>query len=144
MILRAFSIGKRIKRRRAKLKKELKKIAVAKPRKKEVNHLKNAENASIFKKTPKKTILAENFTDLKKEKKTRLQKEVKPINLIKNELEKEVFKHPISFFIDKKKFCEHRKERRAEIMRKTGGKGLKIKNAKWSIFSKMIKCRKVA
>lgn len=37
--------------------------------------------------------------------------------------------------------CESRRARRDEIMRKTGGKGLKVKNALWNVIS-FIQCRK--
>lgn len=41
-----------------------------------------------------------------------------------------------------KKICRSRKVRRDEIMRKTAGKGLKIKNAVWNDISKFVKCEK--
>lgn len=41
-----------------------------------------------------------------------------------------------------KQICRSRKVRRDEIMRKTAGKGLKIKNAVWTDISKFIKCEK--
>ena len=41
-----------------------------------------------------------------------------------------------------KQVCRSRKVRRNEIMRKTAGKGLKIKNAVWTDISKFIKCEK--
>lgn len=40
------------------------------------------------------------------------------------------------------RICVERRLRRAEILRKTQGKGLKVKNAVWSAESKLIRCEK--
>ena len=40
------------------------------------------------------------------------------------------------------KICVDRRLRRDEIMRKTAGKGLRVKNAVWSPVSKLIRCEK--
>ena len=74
-----------------------------------------------------------------------------PIRLkLKNSLTKSMVKLSNANFIDPKKeqeefakkVCRSRKVRRDEIMRKTAGKGLKIKKAVWTDISKMVKCEK--
>lgn len=40
------------------------------------------------------------------------------------------------------RICAERRLRRDEIMRKTRGKGLKVKNAIWSLESKLVRCEK--
>ena len=40
------------------------------------------------------------------------------------------------------RICAERRLRRDEIMRKTAGKGLKIKNAVWTPVSKLVRCEK--
>lgn len=115
----------------------------------EAYHLKNLENRKHHKELNKTQFKKDYLGYEIAKKRKELDKEIKNYNeihkkdLFGERIRREIFKNPMSIILDKKQFCKERKERRKEIMRKTSGKGLKIRNAKHTIISKIIRCEHV-
>lgn len=145
-ILRGIAGARRIKRRRSYHKSKIRQLderktgIIGKLRDEKSKMIKSRLNR------PKMRFADENFLNEEKRRREFHKKEMSVKTIAISEARKflgnEVAKNPFMAIIDKEKFCKERKRKRKEIMKKTAGKGLKIKKAIWTPISKLVKCER--